>query len=585
MKLSTGIALLGLVLDMSLNSEWTTPYEASDKMASATYEEAIDYYQRLSEAYPEISLLEGGKTDVGRPLHLVVIDGDGFNDPQEVAEAGKVVLFINNGIHPGEPCGIDASMMLARDLVQEKAFNDLLKHVTVVLVPIYNVGGSLNRGCCSRANQVGPEAYGFRGNARNLDLNRDFIKADSKNAKAFTAFFQAWKPHLFIDTHTTNGADYQATMTYLPSHPDKLGPQTGPYMQNELIPAMEKWMSKTPYILSPYVNSVGSTPDDGIAAFLDAPRYSSGYAALSYSMGFTTEAHMLKSFEDRVSATYSFLEGMIRHAHKNASDLRNAVEADRQAAASQKLFAVDWELDQTDSVMIDFKGFEAKYKPSEVTGQPRLYYDRSAPYTKPIPYYHRFAAKAEVETPDAYLIPQVYSEVIERLEMNGVELKQIAVDTVLDVEVYRIEDVNTLNFPWEGHYFHRNVVVSKDFVSLPFYAGDYVAFTNQTTNPYLVHTLEPFSTDAFFRWNFFDAILMRKEYFSPYVFEDEAAAMLSENVELKQAFEALKAQDSVFAAQPRMQLNYLYEHSEHYEQSYNRYPVVRWTGENPLPLK
>jgi hypothetical protein len=211
-----------------------TPFElSSDKNYTATYPEIIPYYQKLSTLYPQqMRLINYGTTDVGKPLTLVVLSRDKVFDPSLIKKQNKRVLLINNGIHPGEPEGIDASMMLARDLLKKNA---LPKNVVICMIAVYNIDGCLNRGL-SRINQNGPRAYGFRGNYRNLDLNRDFIKADSRNALAFEKILNTWNPEIFLDNHTSDGADYQYVMTLIETQKDKQNPILAEYTSKTLSP-------------------------------------------------------------------------------------------------------------------------------------------------------------------------------------------------------------------------------------------------------------------------------------------------------------------------------------------------------------
>jgi hypothetical protein len=461
----------------------------------------------------------------------------------------------------------------------------LLNQNVIAFIPAYNIGGVLNRGCCSRANQNGPEAYGFRGNARNYDLNRDFIKADTRNARSFHEIFQTWQPEVFIDNHTTNGADYPAVLTYIATQPQKAHPDIASFMQEKMIPDLQSHMSKNDILICPYVNSVRGTPDQGISYFLDLPRYSSGYASLFHTMSFISEAHMLKPFDQRVNATYEFMHGLLKHIDKNHQEIKKIVSNARREAKTQPTFDMAWTLDRENHDNLLFKGYEAKYKPSEITGQDRLYYDRDAPWEKEIPYYNHYIPTKTIEKPFAYLIPQGQERVIQNLETNQIEVFTFQRDTTLTVEVSYISDIRTSTRSYEGHYYHREVSLKKDKQTLPFYAGDKVVFVNQTRNPYIVHTLEPEAQDAFFRWNYFDAILMRKEYFSSYVFEDEAARLLRENPELKERLEEQKNQDSTFNQSPWMQLNFVYENSPYYEKTHNRYPIFRLNQEISLPVK
>ena len=564
--------------------DFITPYEKSGNIHSATYAEIIDYYEQLDKAFPEIKMIEYGKTDVGKPLHLVVVSKDKVFDPVEIRQSGKRILLVNNGIHAGEPCGIDASMMLARDLVQNRKLRKLLDHQVIAFIPAYNIGGVLNRGCCSRANQNGPEAYGFRGNARNYDLNRDFIKADTRNARSFHEIFQTWQPEVFIDNHTTNGADYPAVLTYIATQPDKAHPKIGAYMQEKMLPDLKAYMDSKNILICPYVNSIKNTPDDGISYFLDLPRYSSGYASLFHTMSFISEAHMLKEFHERVNATYEFMQGLIGHIDENYQEIGKIVMAAREQAKTREEFDIAWQLDQENHDNLLFEGYEAKYKPSEITGQNRLYYDRNSPWKKEIPFYNRYMTTQKVKKPFAYIIPQGQERVIQNLETNQIEIFTFQRDTTLSVEVSYISDILTSTRSYEGHYYHTEVKLRKDKQTLPFYAGDKVVYVNQTRNPYIIHTLEPEAQDAFFRWNYFDAILMRKEYFSPYVFEDEAARILEKNPELRERLEERKGQDSTFIKAPWMQLNFIYENSPYYEKTHNRYPIVRLNEEVSLPV-
>ena len=198
-----------------------------------------------------------------------------------------------------------------------------LENLVIIVIPIYNIGGALNRNSTTRANQNGPESYGFRGNAQNLDLNRDFIKCDSKNARTFNQIFTEWQPDVFIDNHTSNGADYQYTLTLIPTQHNKLDPNLAAYLYDEMLPRLYKDMAKTDYEMTPYVYA-RNTPDEGIAEFLDLPRYSSGYAALFNTISFMPETHMLKPFKGRVESVRLFMDCMIKTMHDDHEKIKIA---------------------------------------------------------------------------------------------------------------------------------------------------------------------------------------------------------------------------------------------------------------------
>ena len=568
---------------MAQDKPFTTRFE-NDQTTTATYEETIAYYEQLANEFSPLQLTTHGTTDSGLPLHLAILSMDEDFSPESLRAKGKRVLFINNAIHPGEPCGVDASMLLLRDLLTQKEKQIFLQELVIVVIPFYNIGGGLNRGSYSRANQQGPKAYGFRGNAKNIDLNRDFIKCDSRNAQTFNQLYNQWLPDVFIDNHTSNGADYQYAITMVTTQHNKLDPFLATYLNEELMPRMYTDMKKSGWEMTPYVYA-RSTPDEGIAGFLDLPRYSSGYAALHNAFSFMSETHMLKPYKDRVLSTYAYMDCMIRFLHKKGEELAAVRKKAIENTINKKTFDINWGMDQERSDQITFKGYTAKYKPSTITGEDRLYYDRTEPYTKEIPFYNYYKVTQQVEKPLAYIIPQAYTEVIERLQWNGVQIKQLTADVELELEMYYIRSHKTGGSPYEGHYLHRQIEVETQNKKWGYHKGDYVVFVNQPSNRYIVETLEPQGPDSYFAWNFFDAILDQKEYFSSYVFEDLAAAFLEEHPEVKAELEKKKEEDEEFAKSSRAQLDFVYKRTPHYEPTHQLYPVGRMIKGKELPVE
>jgi murein tripeptide amidase MpaA len=577
------LILLTVAAATAQKNNHRTPFE-NNANSTATYPEAIAFYKALAKDHGRLHVNEIGMTDSGFPLHEVVLSQEEDFDPASIQQKGKTVLLINNAIHPGEPCGVDASMMLIRDYLEDKKKQNFLKNLVIVVVPVYNIDGALNRNSTSRANQNGPISYGFRGNAKNLDLNRDFIKCDSRNAQSFTQLFHKWKPDVFIDNHTSNGADYQYTMTLIPTEDAKLDPELASYLNEKMLPRLYKDMAAANWEMAPYVNTIAETPDEGIASFLDLPRFSTGFAALFDCLSFMPETHMLKPYADRVQATYTLMDGMIKLLHDDHTVLKAVRKQAIRNTANKNEFDLNWALDEQVKTSLNFKGYQARYKPSEVSGKGRLYYDRNQPYNKEIPYYHAYKATKTIKRPMAYIIPQAYVEVIERLQWNGVQLWRLTEDFETTIELYRIKDFKTGEQPYEGHYLHRDVILDTFQTEWPYYKGDYVVFVNQPANRYIVSTLEPQGADSFFAWNFFDGILQQKEYFSPYVFEDLAAAYLKENPEVQSKLDAKKAADAGFANNAYAQLYFVYTHSPYYERTHRVYPVGRFVYDVKLPV-
>ncbi|ARK11118.1 M14 family metallopeptidase [Fibrella sp. ES10-3-2-2] len=549
------------------NPSLVTPYERSQGQETATYPEIIDYYQRLDKQFNQAKLIEVGKTDVGKPLHLFLLAAD----KNFTARPNRVTLLINNGIHPGEPEGIDACMMMARDLL---VGNKLPKNVLLAIVPVFNVGGSLNRGV-SRANQNGPVTYGFRGNARNLNLNRDFIKADAENTRAFQAMYQQLKPQVFIDNHTSDGADYQHVVTYFATQKDKLHPAVSGYMTQTFQPALDKALADKGFPIAPYVNHPKDTPESGLLGYNDSPRYTTGYAAMFNCFGFTLETHMWKDYPARVKGSYAFDEAVLRLCERDASlILANKQRADA-AVSQQTTFALNYRLDRSKVDSVTFLGYEASYKPSDVSGLKRLFYDRTKPFTKRVPYMNSFVADLQLTKPAGYVIPQAWAEVIRLLKRNGVNMQTLPRDTLMAVSAYYLDDYKTSQRPYEGHYLHTGVKLRTEPQRIQFYKGDYLILTNQPLNRYLIETLEPQAQDSFFAWNFFDSILDQKEYFSDYIFEDTAAELLRTDPALRQKLADKRATDKAFAESANAQLEFIYKQTPYFEKTFNRYPVYR----------
>ena len=551
----------------------TTPFEKSKGMESATYFQAIEFYKKLAGTSSRIAIKEQGPTDAAYPLHLVLVSNDSKFDPAVWHKQGKVVILINNGIHPGEPDGIDASMMLVRDIANNKI--KLPNNVALAIIPVYNIGGCLNRNAFSRVNQNGPLEYGFRGNSQNLDLNRDFTKCDSKEAQSFAKLFHYLDPDILIDNHVSDGADYQHTMTLLTGQYDKLGGRLGEFLKYTFEPSLYTEMAKRKWDMVPYVNFETLDIQKGMTAFYDPPRYSSGYAALFQTIAFVPETHMLKPFADRVRSTYDLMRTVIQQVAIYSTSIRMLRVQTREKINGQKTFALAWVPDSTKADTIVFKGYEQGYKTSGATGLSAMYYDHSKPYTKKIKYYNQFNPSNTVNKPRAYLIPHGWQKVIELLKLNNVTIEQLSHDSMIEVNAYHIDDYKSYARPYEKHHKNYEVKVSSSKQKIKFLKGDYIIPMGQAFDRYIVEMLEPTGDDSFFAWNFFDAILQQKEGYSDYRWEDIAADVLQKDPGLKKRLEDRRAADTSFAHNSEAQLDFIYKNSPYYEPVHLRYPVYR----------
>lgn len=569
------------------DSEQSYPLPSDPLRANQTFEyhEGIMWWDSLSKHSKDLKLFEYGNTDAGYPLHLAVLGAD-IESLAELNKTEKNILLINNAIHPGEPDGVDASMAYFRDLIMQDSLNKHLKNTVLVCIPFYNIGGALNRNYASRANQNGPLEYGFRGNAQNLDLNRDFIKCDSRNARTFAALLQLIDPDLYLETHVSNGADYQYTMTYLATQSDKLGFGMGEVLNDELIPYLEKSMKDKDEEMSPYVNVHGEPLDSSFTAFYDSPRYSTGLTTLHQTYGFITESHMLKPYDHRVKATYSFISSLVDLSEQKADIIKKSRKEAKEMVSTSNSFVLDWEIDSTKFKSFEFKGYEYRFIPSEITPsgitleymdqtEGRLLYDRSAPITKAMKYYAYFKPTKERAKPNYYVIPRGYHEVTDLLSLNGVNLDTLKNDTIIRVISTKITSFDTKSSAYEKHYFHFDTEFERDTIDWQFLKGDILIKMGSSKDRFAVEVLEPDAPDSYFNWNFFDAILQQKEWYSAYVFEDKAAEMLESNEELQKEFTEMWMNTPGFSSNRQFQLYWLYQHSDHYEKEHMRLPVFR----------
>ncbi|HMK25583.1 MAG TPA: hypothetical protein VK483_06080, partial [Chitinophagaceae bacterium] len=307
----------------------------------------------------------------------------------------------------------------------------------------------------------------------------------------------------------------------------------------------------------------------------ESPRYGSGYAALWHTFSFVAETHMLKPYDQRVKATYELMKCFIDFTDKNSSIIKQLRDKTKDITKTQTEFPISWSLDRSQSSKRIYKGYTSGRKSSDVSGLPRLYYDRSKPYEKEIPFYNFYNPKTIIQKPKAYIIPQGWWKVIELLKLNKVEMQQLKKDSTMEVEVYYLDDYKTSARQYEMHHINSEVKIRTSLQQMKFRKGDYYIRMDQSANRFVIETLEPQAEDSYFAWNFFDAILGQKEGYSGYSFEDIAATYLKTNPDLKNKLEQRRSTDTVFAKSANAQLNFVFQNSPYFEPVNMRYPVYR----------
>lgn len=544
-----------------------------------SYEELIAHLQKLDKQHREIRLYNMGASDYGLPIYLCVINGEKDSLKTFIKAQNNTTILINNAIHAGEPDGVNASLLWLEQWIwagkPTKSRDGKDDFPVIAFIPAYNVGGMMNRSSKSRANQNGPEAYGFRGSAKNLDLNRDFIKMDAVNSFTFARIFHALDPDIFIDNHVSNGADYPYTLTYISSMKERLAPSMQALTYESCIPILKDYCQIGNFELFPYVELKGETPESGIVAFNDLPRYAMGYASLFHSLSFTVETHMLKAFPLRVQATLSFMNSMIAYAIGHSQEIETARAAAKHWAKNQLVFAYNYQLDEKQVDQIRFKGYEAIYPEHPITGLKQLGYDQTQPYEKYIPYYNHYQAKDSTTIPKYYIVSGQEIEIIERLKINQVEFTRVNASTATQMKVssFIVKDFKAPSKPYEGHFKLQNLQVDKQLITLELKPGDILISCNQDKANFIHAVLQPLTEDSYLTWNFFDSYLQQKEYFSPYVFKEQIAEILNAQPKLKEAYEARKRLDVKFANDEWEQLYFIYQNSPYFEPSFMRLPV------------
>ncbi|HEY0050634.1 MAG TPA: M14 family metallopeptidase [Pyrinomonadaceae bacterium] len=563
---------------MNIPTEWQTFAEQTDYRKTPRYSETIEYSQKLDKSSDLIIYKSFGKSGEGRDLPLLIAADEKTFTPEAARKKGKAVVLIQACIHAGESDGKDAGLALLRDIAITKTRLSLLESVVILYVPIYNVDGHELFSPYNRINQVGPDEMGFRGTSANLNLNRDYMKADAPETRAFLKLWNDWKPDFFIDSHVTDGADFRYNITYEFAHFEEVSPFIKSWMneifEKKIVPKVEKEGN----LLTHYLEFNGREVSSGVTTFIAAPRFATGYAALRNRGGLLIESHSLKPYKSRVRGTYDVFWKTLEEINLNKESL---FEANRRADAetirrgqaydANNKFPLRFEFTKN-SVPFDFKGVEYKMEDSEVSGAKRIVYG-TKPLDVTIPKFDEVKISAAVAPPLYYIIPPQWQSVIEVLQTHGIRLQRISKPLKIEIESYRLTEPR-----WSPASFESRLPMSYKTNSLKemreFPANSVVAALNQETGNVLVHLFEPQSGDSFAAWGFFNAIFEQKEYFSDYIMEPIAREMLSKDENLRREFEE-RLKDENFRKNANARLRFFYERSPYFDNRIGLYPVGR----------
>jgi hypothetical protein len=566
-------------------SAWSTPAEKSCYRTTPRYTETMQYVRRIARAAPHmVKIEEFGTTGEGRALIAVVVSRDGVFAPAALHRSKRPVVFIQNSIHAGEMDGKDASLALLRDILVTKKQARLIDGAVLVIVPIYNADGHEYFGPFNRINQNGPEQMGWRANATQRNLNRDYLKADTPETRAFLREWNRWLPDFFVDDHVTDGADYQYDVTF---SIETDGPAST-WVRKTLEPELFQRVNASGHMIAPYLSFVGSTPDTGIANAAAIPRFSTGYAQQQNRPGMLVEMHMLKDYQTRVTGNYELLCALLAVVNRDATKLVEANQrADRETIARGRAhtgtLALNFEA-TGETEPFAFKAYRWKVVHSDISGADWVQYSHE-PATITVPRQTTMKITAEAKIPAAYVIPAQWTELIARLELHGLELKRLTKEWTGEVGTYRCATPQWHVEPFEGrHLAGKSLVCRPVREKMSFPAGSAVVAMDQRAARIAMQWLEPMGPDSALQWGFLDSIFERKEYGEEYVLERLARNLLASDPRLKSEFEQKVAEDPKFAANPEERLNWFLQRSPWWDQRIGLYPVGKVDSLRELPL-
>ena len=597
--------------------DWTTPAESAGYRTTPRYDETMAYLRRLAAAAPgQVRIERFGRSGQGRDLWAVVVSRDGIFDPAALRRAsgpagGRPVVLVQNAIHAGEMDGKDSSLALLREIVITKTLARLIDRAVLVFIPIYNVDGHERFGRFNRINQNGPEEMGWRTTGVNLNLNRDYMKADTVETRAFLRLFGRWRPDLFIDNHVSDGADYQYDTTYQFNDGPDLFPPLTDWIRRGLEPHLVKSVSEAGPMIGPYLTFADpNDPAQGALAEHNTPRFSTGLMTLQNRPGLLVEMHMLKDYRTRVRGNYELMRAVVEVVNRDADELlRMNREADAATIAAPRDSAarVPLRLEATGRTEpVPFRGFRPRHSRSEVSGALRVEYSQE-PLTFTVPRQTEMRVTHAVTVPAAYIVPVQWTAVIDVLAAHGLALQRTRHSWSGEVDTYRCDAVSWSARPFEG----RNVVALTDQrpletggafslaaesapppgrcrsvrETLDFPAGSVVVPMDQRAAKVALHFLEPEGPDSAVAWGFFNAIFEQKEGGEPYVVETLAREMLGKDPALKAEFAAKVQSDPAFAASPAARLDFFFRRSPWWDPQQGRYPVGRLTSLEGVPVE
>jgi hypothetical protein len=562
--------------------DWRTPAEKSRYTQTPRYAETRAYFERLDAASERGKLIDFGTSPEGRKQFAMVIASDSEFTPAAARASKKPVLLIQACIHPGENEGKDSLMALSREWLIEGKQRAALDKVILLLIPILSVDGHERFSPYARINQNGPAAMGWRSTAHNLNLNRDFIKTDAPEMRAWLKLWQAWNPSLLVDMHNTNGADYQYDLLLDYASGAQVHPAIDAWQKQVWRDQVLPKTQAAGFLLGPYFSMRES---DNIAAGLNAPvftpRFSTGFGPAVNRPALLLETHMLKSFKQRTLVNNALLRNLLTSIGTAPQALQTAVREADQAGAARRAgdsVTLSYKLGER-SENWAFKAYASTRTLSEVSGALWTRYDNRKPITINVDWHSEVLEADRVSAPAGYLVPRYWTRAISKLKQHGINTQRLEQDyTLRDAQSYRFANVSYGTQPFEGRVRPQSFEATPSVEVIDYPAGSVFVPIAQARSLLAMHLLEPIAPDSLVRNGDADWLMTRTEYAEPRVLEGKAREMLRKDPKLLAAFQA-KLKEPAFAGSAAARLNFFYEKLPHYDVRFMRYPVARVTAE------
>jgi murein tripeptide amidase MpaA len=561
-----------------------TTGETSDWNQTALYAEAVEISNKLAKASPLVKVITFGTTPEGRPMTALIVSKDKAFTPEAAAKTGKAVILIQSGIHSGEIEGKDTALMLIRDMVVVKNPEEAawLDKAIFVVIPVFNIDGHESRSPFNRAMQNGPAVTGLRNTMQELNLNRDYLKGDTPEMRAWLKLYNAWLPDFMFDNHVTDGADYQYDVTWDMARNQDLAEPVRTWVNQTFVPSLNAGMAADGHLVSPYGalrRGAGGNREFFMEVF--SPRYSHIYTAVQNRPCLLVESHSLKTAKTRAWAHYDIMRNSINTILKDPSALKNAVrEADKaaMAAAGDRNAApvyLGGDVDPSQSRALTYHSLKSAMVPSEVTGAT---VNRFSPEKDDFDtvIHDRIKTTAEAKMPLGYLIPLAWKSIADELALHGVEIEKTTKPIEQEFETYRFTEVKYGQRAEEGHILvdYKMTPVTEKML---FPAGSFYVSMKQRRARLILAMLEPAAPDSLARWGYIDAIFqqMGRINAGDYLSVPIATRMMADNPTMRGEFEAKLKAEPAFAADSQARLTWWLSRSNYQKPSTNRYPVAQ----------